>query len=43
MTNPPMQKCDGISDTVINSTIAFLPGREYACTPDRYIEQDFIW
>ena len=33
MTNLPMQKCDDKSDTVINSTIAFLPGREYACTP----------
>ena len=31
--NLPMHKCDGKSDTVINSTIAFLPGREYACTP----------
>ena len=33
MTNLPMQKCDGKSDTVINSTIVFSPGREYACTP----------
>ena len=39
----PMQKRDGKRDTVINSTVAFSPGREYACkTINTYNEQNKI-